>query len=265
MNDQLKLKIESYLADTMSAEEVVAFEQLIANDPELRAEVDLARQINLHLTDTSGDTDIPETEYVRKMRSYLQGEEAREVQKKIQKVGREYHSNSSKPKRKRSLLIAAAVALMLASTLALLFIQDPGTEQLYAQYYTSSDLPGVVQRDGSNSLLELGALAFQNEEYLEAVAYLEDYKSTTENPIVASYLYKGAAHMELNEFYKAIEEFELAIDSDSMDATKGFWFKAMAYLKAGDELKAKYILKDISEHVWYFNHDKAKELLKSLD
>ena len=57
----------------------------------------------------------------------------------------------------------------------------------------------------------------------------------------------------------------LVLDFGTIDATKGFWFKAMTYLKAGDQKNATHILIDIANHVGYFNHEKAKELLNDLE
>ena len=266
MNDELRLKIESYLADAMSVEETAAFEQQIDNDPHLKATVELSRQINLHLSEYEDDTTIPDNEYTQELRSYMQSEDAAEIKETLRNVQLERRVPQLRSKRRRLILMAgAAAALFIVSAIGLIFQGEQGTEQLYAQYYSTNDLPSVIRRGTSNTLLEKGALAFQNSNYSDAMTFFENYEATTTEPEVALYLYKGATYMEQNQFYKAIQEFELAIDSESIDATKGFWFKAMAYLKAGDEQKARNILTDIANHVWYFNNDKAKELLKDLE
>ena len=174
------------------------------------------------------------------------------------------HKSVKRSGRKRSyFLVAAAVAVFfMVSTFALMFLSEQGTDTLYAAYYSTNDLPFIIQRDESNTTLEQGVLAFQNRNYSEALAYFESYEVSNPETDVALYLYKGATYLELNNFDKAIEEFELAIDSNSIDATKGFWFKALTYLKAGDEVRAKYVLTDISQHVWYFNHDKSERIAK---
>ena len=163
------------------------------------------------------------------------------------------------------LVTAIAGVLFLVSAIGLIFQSEQGTEQLYAQYYSTNDLPSVIRQGTSNTLLEKGAIAFQNGNLSDAMALFENYEASTTEPEVALYLYKGATFMEQNQYFKAIEEFELVIDSGSIDATKGFWFKAMAYLKSGDEKNATHILTDIANHIWYFNHDKANKLLKHLE
>jgi hypothetical protein len=212
------------------------------------------------------DTEVPKNEYTEKLKSFIESEEAQELKETLQSVQLERRVPKLRSKRRRIILVAAAAGIIfLVSAIGMIFQSELDAEQLYAQYYTTDDLPSIIQRGTSNNLLENGALAFQNEYFPEALAYFNEYEASTEEPDVALYLYKGATLMELRNYFGAIEEFELAIDSESIDATKGFWFKAMTYLKAGDESNAKYILTNIAEHVWYYNHDKAKELLEKLD
>ena len=60
MNDELRLKIESYLGDTMSPEEAMDFESQMKNDPLLKEEVRRTRQINAHLSDNSINDEVSE-------------------------------------------------------------------------------------------------------------------------------------------------------------------------------------------------------------
>jgi len=266
MNDELQLKIEEYVSGSMSELEATNFEQLMESSEELKAAVELSKQLNFHLSGTVDDSAIPNNEYTQKLRSFMESEEAQELKEKLRTVQLERRVPKLRSKRRRIIFIAAAaVIIFLVSAIGMIFQTEPDAEQLYAQYYTTDDLPSIIQRGTSNTLLEKGALAFQNENFPEALAYFNEYEASTEKPVTAAHLYKGATLMELRNYFAAIEEFELAIDSESIDATKGFWFKAMTYLKAGDESNAKYILTNIAEHVWYYNHDKAKELLEKLD
>ena len=266
MNDELQLKIEQYVSGSMSEHEANEFEKLMNANAELKSAVTLSKQLNFHLSGTMDDTEVPKNEYTDKLKSFIESEEAQELKETLKSVQLERRVPKLRSKRRRFILVAAAaVIIFLVSAIGLLFPSEQGTDKLFAQYYSEEDLPSVIRRGNDNTLLEQGAVAFQNEEFADALAYFKEYEASTEEPDMALYLYKGATLMELSNYYGAIEEFELAIDSESIDATKGFWFKAMAYLKSGDVANAKYVLKDISGHVWYYNHDKAKELLKKLD
>ncbi len=266
MNDELRLKIETYLGGMMSSEEAAAFESQIEHDPELKAEVELSRQINLHFSESDDPDANPDNEYTKKLRTYLLSEEAQEIKETLRNVQLERRVPQLRRKRRRLILVAAAAAVLFAvSAIGLIFQGEEGTEKLFAQYYSTNDLPSVITRDAASTYLETGVLAFQNGDYADALAYFDNYEASTAEPDVALYLYRGVTYMEQEQYFKAIEAFEAVIDSGSLDASKGFWFKAMAYLKAGDENNATHTLEDIANHIWYFKHEEAKELLDKLD
>lgn len=266
MNDELRHKIESYLGGIMSSEEASAFEAQMKIDPELKAEVELSLQESLNPTKNDGPGAIQDNEDSDEIASSVLGQEAAKFDESPRKVLLRRRVPQLRRKRRRLILVGAAAAVLFAvSTIGLLFPTNQGMEQLYAKYYTTNDLPSVIQRDASSSLLESGVLAFQNGDYADAMAYFENYEASTTEPDVAVYLYKGVTYMEQDQFFKAIEQFELVIDSGSMDASKGFWFKAMAYLKAGDQRNASHVLEDIANHIWYYKHEQAKEILEKLD
>lgn len=266
MNDELQLKIEQYLSGSMSELEAKDFEKLMESNAELKSAVTLSKELNFHLSGTMDDVEVPKNEYTEKLKSFIESEEAQELKETLKVVQLERRVPKLRSKRRRIIFAAAAaVIIFLGSAIGLLYQGKQGTDKLFAQYYSDEDLPSVIRRGNDNTLLEQGAIAFQNDDFADALAYFREYEASTEKPDIALYLYKGATLMELSNYYDAIQEFEIAIDSESIDATKGFWFKAMAYLKSGDVPNAKYVLNDISRHVWYYNHDKAKELLKKLD
>jgi len=266
MNDELQLKIEQYVSGSMSELEAKDFEQLMAESDALNTAVNLSKKFNAHLSGTVDDSAASKNEYTKELRFFLESEEAQELKEKLHTIQLERRLPHLRTKRRRvAFIAAAAAAIFVVSAIGLLFQAETGPDQLFATYYTANDLPFVITRGTSNALLERGATAFYDQEYTNALGYFEQYEASTEEPEIALHLYKGVALMQLERYYAAIEEFEIVIDSDSVDATKGFWFKAMAYLKSGDVTNAEYVLKDIASHVWYYNHEKAKELLEKLD
>jgi len=266
MNDELQFKVEEYVSGSMTELEARDFEKLMESNEKLKSAVTLSKQLSIHLSGNVDDTVVPKNDYTQNLRSFMESEEGQELKETLRSVQLERRVPKLRSKRRRIIFAAvAAVIIFLVSAIGLLFPSNQGAEKLYAEYYTTNDLPSVIRRGTSNTLLEKGAVAFQNENFADALAYFAEYDASTEKPDMALYLYKGATLLELSNYYAAIQEFELAIDSESIDATKGFWFKAMAYLKSGDVDNAKYVLTDIAQHVWYYNHDKAKELLKKLE
>ncbi|MCH9661213.1 MAG: hypothetical protein K0U54_09910, partial [Bacteroidetes bacterium] len=110
-----------------------------------------------------------------------------------------------------------------------------------------------------------GVLAFQKEEYPEALQHFEVYKSKGLHLNDAVYLYSGMSHIALGDFESGHSDFDILIASNSLDASKGLWFKALAYLKANDTHKAKQMLLEILSDSSNFNTTKAQELFEELE
>jgi len=265
MTEDLQLKIESYLGGTMPQDEVLIFEQQIESDSQLKEEVLLFMQINLHLSENDIYLSIPQNKYTQDLKAYMASDEAKEIKNTLQIANQTYKEHKVNAKRKKYLLVAATIALLIVSSIGLFFMNElKGFDKLYAQYYTSRDLPSIIKRGEQSSSLEKGVLAFKADSLSKAMEYFNSYKNTQPKEEVAVYLYTGATQLKLNNIQKAIEQFDIVINSNSLDASKGMWFKALTYLKAKDKTKAKAVLIEISKNPSYFNHNKAKEILDKL-
>ena len=69
--------------------------------------------------------------------------------------------------------------------------------------------------------------------------------------------------MESGNLENAKTTFDQLIESDLLDASKGYWYKALLFLKKGEEQEAKVILEKIKSESLY-NSLKAGELLEEL-
>ena len=87
-------------------------------------------------------------------------------------------------------------------------------------------------------------------------------KQSNFNPNVVLYL--GVSNLELNNYDKALLNFEKLIQSNSIDKSKGYWYKTLTYLKMDDRNLAIKELKIIVENPSNYNYNKAKELLEKL-
>lgn len=77
-------------------------------------------------------------------------------------------------------------------------------------------------------------------------------------------IYKGLSEIELSKYLEAEKTFDSLINSDLIDAEKGYWFKSLLYLKNNKILKCKTLLnKIITESL--FNKEKAELLLVDLE
>ncbi|MEL6811420.1 MAG: tetratricopeptide repeat protein [Bacteroidota bacterium] len=263
MDEKLQLKIEAYLGGTLSQEEITLFEEQMDQDPQLAMEVQLSRDVNLHLKGFSSTDVIPDNEYTQKLRETLRNEGVA-IKEAVKEAHKKYAKDTPGFRRRNFLMIAATIAILLVGTFALFNLRGTSPEKLYAQYYATEDLPSMIKRDDTTSALKEGVLAFQEQDYQMALSSFDAYLKSGVEIDPGVYLYQGAAHMELEAIEEALKAFDKMISSNSLDRSKGLWFKALAYLKAKETENAKSILQDIVDHPEYFNHSQAKELLEDL-
>ncbi len=263
MDDILKLKIEAYISNSMSKEEMYSFEKQLENDAELKKEVELAKELNHFL---KGDVinKHSDTELSKKINTFLGSEEAGNLESKLLKVKNEYKSAQVKPKNKKYLLAAATIAFLLISSVSYFFMNQNTTEKLFAQYYSVNDLPSVIKRGNNQDQFTEGVLKFKTLDYKEALKLFDSYKNTDNDLNPSVYLYAGIANMELELYNKALLEFDKMVRSNSIDRSKGLWFKALLYLKKQDEVNAKITLGKIAENSKNFKFKETEEILKKL-
>ncbi len=264
MNDELRLKIEEYLGGIMSTSEATLFEQEMARNSELKEEVILQKQINHHLRDDKLNAEIPENEYTRRIRTYVKSDEAAHIKQVLKGVEKDYKERVKKPRRKNLMVAAILIGALLLSGIGYWYTSQATPQELYASYYSTNDLPSVIQRGDKDSKLAKGAVAFQENNFELALNYFSEYiESTSElDPFV--YIYIGVINMEQGNIASANMALDNAIDSNTLDSSRGLWFKALTYLKAGDTENAGLFLKKLVESTTNFNYSKAKDLLEKL-
>ncbi|WP_290702158.1 tetratricopeptide repeat protein, partial [Lacinutrix sp.] len=78
------------------------------------------------------------------------------------------------------------------------------------------------------------------------------------------FLYLGVSQLELENYTEALKNFQKIIDSKTMDQSKGYWYKALTYLKMDDRENAIKEFEISAYSPKHFNHVEARELLKEL-
>jgi hypothetical protein len=264
MNDNLKLKIESYISNSMSKEEHDLFEKEIKKNPELKKEINLAKELNHFLIDEYLDYKPSNKKSKKELKEFLKSDQAKNLEETLNKVKNEYHSRKSQPKKLNYFYAAAAVFLLFMSVIAYNFSNQTTPETLFAQYYSTNDLPSVIKRDNNNDAFKQGVLKFQSKNYKDAISDFKHYESNNKSIDKRMYLYSGIANMELKNYEIAIQDFDKIIQSDLLDNSKGLWFKALLYLKKQDIEKSKNVLEIILKSKTNFKYEAAKKLLEKL-
>jgi tetratricopeptide (TPR) repeat protein len=138
---------------------------------------------------------------------------------------------------------AAACVLVVASMFLLEMHSSP--QRLASQYINNIDLSQSM--DASHDSLQLGIAAYKNKDYTKALGYFEGVtKQDSANSDAKKYT--GLTYIQLNNYDKAIEQFDALANMQGLYYNPGDFLKAVALLKrnkAGDEETAKILLQKV--------------------
>ena len=267
MSEQQDIKIELYLSGKMSPEEVVAFEKEIASNKSLREEVEVMRSLNIHFSEPEKEIDnIPKNQYTEDLKTFLRSEDARSIKTNLRKNQEHYYRRKKIKSRRQFIQFAAAIALIVLGYSGYYLFNRNSPENLFEEFYTSNDLPENIRRGDNNDELTKITQDFKAANYSEVISYsntinIEKATITIQLNIL---LYKGVSYLLSEQYDNAIKEFDNVIELNALDSSKGYWFKALTYLKKGDTARTKQTLELILENETNFNFEEANQLLEKI-
>jgi hypothetical protein len=254
--------IEKFLRDQLTAEELKIFHTRLKSDEEFKAGFDIEAQLfnSLNEEEWSYAENVDDSE-IKDYKNILDSVELQNLKKTLEEVNENYQSqNSFKLYKWIVPLVAASVALFFVFNI---FTRSTSSLDLYNEYSDKGDLPSLVIRGESSSNLSKAQQLFENNNYENALTIFESALNNSEDKATL-YLYKGISETELEEFAEAEKTFNELINSDLLDASKGYWYKALLFLKMDEEENAKAVLRTIVDNKFY-KFRMAKELLGKLD
>jgi tetratricopeptide (TPR) repeat protein len=236
-------KIELYLANEMSEQDRLAFEQDINTNTELKETVALYQSLN---------------------EEYTQIENSKvgvsQLQDTLQEISPNYFKEEKKAKvfsvKRTVSLFAVAASLLFAFLLLkpMLFSH----KDLFKTYYEEETLSN--QRSGGDSVSKAIEL-FNKKEYTQALTYLEPItnKDATATDLQ---LAKGVCYLNLAQYDKANTIFETVATGQTIYKERAQWLKAMLLLKQEKKAECKTYLQTIDSSSSYYK--KAQELMGKL-
>lgn len=236
--DQEEL-INAYLEGTLSPEDQEIFENLIAQNPEYKAELEAQRKIKAAIT-------LSERESLRNFISELD-----EVQVKPKTSFKSWLFSAA------AACLVVLVGYFLWTTLSM----SPG-EKLYARHYeTYPNLVAPSTRGESSADLKADAfLAYDNGDFEQAAALFERLQAQADSDYALLYL--GICQLELGRPEKAIPVLNL-VSSTSESKEIASWYEALGYFKLNMLDKGKAALKITADSANPFQ-TQAQEILKTL-
>lgn len=152
---------------------------------------------------------------------------------------------------------AAAIVLLIAAAVWVLFPLEPNHQRLFAQYYQED--PGLITAMSAAGKYDFdrAMVEYKSGNYKDAILRWEkQLLEKPENDTLNYFL--GSAHLALKETDVAIKYFESVTKMpESRFSEDNFWYLALAYLRQGSLEKAQHNLNKS-------NHPLREQLLKSL-
>lgn len=266
MNLEDDILIDNYLRGLLDKNALVDFENRLKNDDAFKANFELEKRLWLS-QNPDGWSFINESSKTHKAyKQLLESEELDDLKNTLRKADKEFKvKHTVKPTRKKSkyfyFLGAASIAIFVM--FQLFFDTNISNEKLYKNYIDYNNLPSFVSRsNASSNALVKAQLLFEDGKYDAALTLFS--KNVSSENIGATYIYKGLSEIELGQFNEAESTFNTLINSALLDAEKGYWYKALLFIKIDKIKDAKTILNDIVLNSRYKNKE-AKTLLEELE
>lgn len=261
-------KIDAYIFESLTGKEKEDFEKEIESNSALKKEVELNKALKSSISGEGWhllNTDTHK-EQINKIVDQRRSNEYVEIVNNLEGIGNQYfEKQKQKPAKSRKLIyfIGVAASVLLLFTMGY-FNAQPSTDSLYTEYSEWSNLPSLTLQSNDTSILAKGEALFNTKQYEKAIALFS--KNTEESPTINPYVlsYLGASYLELEDYDNALNTFDKLLNSNTLDSSKGYWYKAMVYLKQGDQDKTIEILNLITKNEQHYNFNKAKQLLKKL-
>lgn len=263
-DEKTQREIEAYITQTMSVDEKTSFEARMNGNTPLKQEVLL--QQSVHQAFNAEDWPLDKNADANKIDQLTRQLNSDEYKKAAQNITAASEAYFDKPtlkvahkKRFPVYKIAIAAAVLLLITIPF-FLTNDSLESQYTAYANWQDIPSFVEKGEPTNDIIKGEELFRVEQYSEAIDLL-----TNENPPSPNTLmYLGISYLELDQTQKAIQVFDQLIATESIENSRGYWYKLLVYLKTDNEPKAKEMLNIILSSKDNYNYKKALVLSKNI-
>ena len=267
MSDFLE-EIDKYLDDIMTPEERKSFEEKVDNDSTLAEELKLQKDMRSIYEDKDwieGDTTALKNNEAKQLSDFFRSDEASSLKESIAEVVDQNRTKSGN-RNKNFYFLGIAASIIVLMTISIFVFSESDYNALYSENIALDEIPSMITRgEEENELVKNAQELFEQKKYEEAAAiFLKYHQSNVADIDPLSYIYSGVAYLELDKFDKAIAQFELLEQTNTLQSKKANWYKAMVYLKGEEKEKLKGILVKITSDPDNYNFKEAKVLLEKI-
>ncbi len=255
--------IDNYLKGLLSKNEEQSFLERLESDADFNEKFKLEEQLFNSLNEDSWSFSENKTSEAEVYKMTLEEDDIQSLKKTLSEVNSQFNSESSKTNNRKILYYLAAASIIVLLVFQFFFNQTMSNLELYNNYVGLDDLPSFVSRSSEGDNLVEAQELFENKAYEDALVIFKSQMDISDSKADVA-IYKGLSEIELAMYNDAEQTFNGLINSHLLDAEKGYWYKALLFLKQDRVEDSKQVLnKIISENL--YNNNEAEELLKQID
>lgn len=246
--DKNKHLISRYLEGEMDPIEATGFEESLENDPELKEEVDLYREVEEAISDT----------------------EALDLRAQIDEIHEELTPQLEKLKKNSSkqvlrYVVAASIAVIISLGTYSLFFKKVDNNKIVTEFYKPYDVTLVNRSANTNitPMMREALYKYETQDYEEAIVLFKEILEI--NPqITASHLYSGISYLEIEQYKSAEKSLTAVLEhNDNLYMEQADWYLGMVYLLNEEKNKARMQFRKIKNSDGYYE-DEARKILRKL-
>lgn len=266
-DDNILAQIEAYIQGEMTPEEIIAFENSLSDNPDLREELNLQQSLHNSFRDTNNNYDEKDllNPNVQDVIHQIKSDKYQSISSNIKLVNNQYQNDKvnviSLQKRNYFLF---STAIVIALIICSIFLFNNGNDNLdfvYKEYAVHNDIH-LVEKSKNTIPSATIEKQFNNKDYYNAYTSLSNYVKSNPTSTKAKLAF-GICALETEKTEVATEIFQTIMNGNSSFKHYGTWYLALIEVKTGNIKNAKSLLNKIpkSEHQIYI---KAKEILKKI-
>ncbi|WP_458627589.1 hypothetical protein [Winogradskyella sp. PC D3.3] len=251
--------IDNYLKGFLTENEQKAFLERIAIDAKFKENFELEKQLFNALDENNWSFLVSKNTEVNDYKNLLEQEDLQNLKKTLVQTNTEFKVKNSHNDKVKLFYYLAAASIVVFLGFQFFFNKTVSNQELYYEYVALNDLPSFVSRSNEVTQLTEAQQLFEEKNYNKALEVFNSFKEQDG----ALAIYKGIAQAELGNYNEAEETFNTLINSNLLDAEKGYWYKALIFLKADRKLETIAVLETIISENLYKNNE-AKILLEKI-
>lgn len=225
-------EIDGYIYNELTESELALFEDQLATNKNLYAELDLILNI---------DQAVKESD-IMQLRNNLVN-----ITKETIKEKQVERSITGKIKSRRTVISAVAASLIFLMGITGL-LKYTSEDNIYQNFYNTYETAGITRSANSISdqTFALALQKYNDQDYESALGLLKEVISKDQNNM-ASHFYSAISLQELGKYKNAIEEYQVVVvDKDNLFIEQADWYIGLCFIQTKEEEKAIVQFKKIA-------------------